>query len=145
MRIGELAQKAGVDSETIRYYEKVGLLLPPPRSANGYRDYGKSHIERLAFVRYCRELDMSLADVKGLLDFVAHPEANCGGVNRLIDEQLRCVRERLNSLLELERHLNALRAHCCQIQTARECGILHELVATAQDEAGSYEPAPVSQ
>ena len=61
MRIGELSKSTGVDIETIRFYEKSGLLPPPARSENGYRDYAHAHLERLAFIRHCRALDMSLA------------------------------------------------------------------------------------
>lgn len=129
MRIGELAQSSGVEVETIRYYEKTGLLPRPPRRANGYRDYDERHAERLAFVRHCRALDIPLADVRRLLDFDAHPEADCGDINRLIDEQLGRVRERLKSMQSLERQLVALRGQCMVSRTAGECGILHELLA----------------
>lgn len=134
MRIGELAQSTGVEVDTIRYYEKAGLLPPPPRQGNGYREYGERHIERLAFIRHCRALDMPLADIKRLLDFVAHPEADCGDINRLIDEQLERVRERLSSMQALEKQLVALRAQCGENHTAQECGILQELVAASHDE-----------
>lgn len=134
MRIGELARTTGVDVETIRYYEKAGLLPTPPRQANGYRNYGERHCERLAFIRHCRALDMPLADVRRLLDFVAHPEADCGDINRLIDEQLARVRARIASMRALERQLAALRAQCGENLRAGECGILHELVAAAGDE-----------
>ena len=70
MKIGELSQATGVDVETIRYYEKSGLLPAPARQANGYREYGTSHLERLAFVRHCRALDLPLAEVQRLLAFV---------------------------------------------------------------------------
>ena len=135
MRIGELGGATGVDIETIRYYEKQGLLPPPARRLNGYRAYGAAHLERLAFIRHCRALDMPLAEIKRLLDFVAHPEADCGDINRLIDEQLARVRARLESMRALEKQLAALRARCEAGHTAADCGILHELVATAHDEA----------
>lgn len=135
MRIGELGQATGVDIETIRYYEKAGLLPPPERLPNGYRDYGPAHLERLAFIRHCRALDMSLAEIKRLLDFVARPEADCGDINRLIDEQLERVRARLTSMRALEKQLSALRARCETGHVAAECGILHELVAAAHGEA----------
>jgi Cd(II)/Pb(II)-responsive transcriptional regulator len=135
MRIGELGQATGVDGETVRYYERTGLLPPPSRQANGYRDYGPEHLERLAFIRHCRALDMPLAEVKRLLDFVAHPEADCGDINRLIDEQLARVRARLKSMHALEKQLAALRARCDAGHVAAECGILHELVAAAHGEA----------
>lgn len=135
MRIGELGQAAGVDVETIRYYEKDGLLPPPARSSNGYRAYGSAHLERLAFIRHCRALDMPLADVKRLLTFSEHPEADCGDINVLIEAQLSRVRARLKSMRALERQLTALRATCDARHTAGECGILHELVAAAHGEA----------
>lgn len=134
MRIGELAETTGVDVDTIRYYEKSGLLPPPPRRNNGYREYGESHIERLAFIRHCRALDMPLIEVKSLLDFVAHPEADCGDINRLIDTQLERVRKRLTSMQALEKQLVALRAQCGKNSKARKCGILRELVVASHDE-----------
>ena len=136
MRIGELGQAIGVDIDTIRHYEKIGLLSPPAREANGYRNYDAAHVERLAFIRHCRALDIPLAEVKRLLDFVAHPEVDCGDINRLIEEQLGRVRERLSSMLALEKQLVALRARCGENHTARECGILHELVAASHEPEG---------
>ena len=121
MRIGELAMTAQVDAETIRYYEKSGLLQPPPREANGYRNYGTPHVERLAFIRHCRSLDMPLAGVKRLLDFVARPEADCGDIDRLIDEQLGRVRERLRSMRVLERQL-VLAAAKNRVRVAHKAG-----------------------
>ena len=135
MRIGELSQATGVDVETIRYYEKTGLLPEPARGGNGYRSYGSAHLERLSFVRHCRALDIPLADIKRLLEFVAHPEADCGDINRLIDTQLARVQARLQSMQVLERQLRALRGQCDAHHTVRECGILHELVAAAHGEA----------
>jgi len=134
MRIGELARRAGTEVDTVRYYEKSGLLASPPRAENGYRAYGQRHLEALAFIRHCRALDMPLADVKRLLDFVTHPDADCGDINQLIDDQLSRVRERLRSVQRLERQLVALRAQCDENHTARECGILHELVAASLQE-----------
>jgi Cd(II)/Pb(II)-responsive transcriptional regulator len=132
MRIGELAQMTGVDVETIRYYEKAGLVPPPAREANSYRIYGPQHMERLAFIRHCRALDMSLAEIKRLLDFIAQPEADCGDIDRLIDEQLVRVRARLKSMRALEQQLAVLRSRCESGYQAAECGILHELVALAR-------------
>jgi Cd(II)/Pb(II)-responsive transcriptional regulator len=144
MRIGELGQATGVDIETIRYYEKSGLLPEPARAPNGYRAYGPAHLERLAFIRHCRALDISLADVKRLLEFVAHPESDCGDINQLIDEQLARVRARLNSMRVLEQQLDALRSQCDSNQVAGECGILHELVAAAHGEACACHQTAVS-
>lgn len=134
MRIGELGKAAGVDSETIRYYERAGLLPPPGRQANGYRSYGPAHLERLAFVRHCRALDMPLADVRRLLDFLDRPRRDCGDVNRLIDEQLARVHARLKSMRALERQLKSLRDRCGAQRATTSCGILRELVTAVQGE-----------
>jgi len=137
MRIGELAAATGVDVETIRYYEREGLLQAPARLGNGYRAYGPAHLERLAFVRHCRALDMPLAAIRRLIDFLVQPSGDCGDIDRLIDEQLARVRARLQSMQALERQLSELRRQCAaaHAHTAGECGILHELVAAAHGEA----------
>lgn len=135
LRIGDLGKLTGVDTETIRFYEKAGLLPTPRRSQNGYRAYGPEHLERLAFVRHCRALDISLTDTQRLLAFVAHPESDCGDIDRLIDEQLIKVRARLASMQALEQQLGALRNRCDKRHATGECGILQELVAAAHGEA----------
>lgn len=134
MRIGELGEATGVAVETIRYYEKAGLLVPPARHANGYRTYGPAHLERLAFIRHCRAFDMPLAAIQQLLDFLGRPLAECGNVDHLIDEQLARVRTRIKSLRALEKQLTALRSCCSTPHTAADCGILKELVTAAQQE-----------
>jgi len=143
MRIGDLSRRTGVDIQTVRYYEKAGLLPTPSREANGYRAFGPAHLERLAFIRHCRALDITLADVKRLLRFVTSPDDECGDVNRLIDEQLARVRARLASMRALEKQLGALRAQCDTSRAARRCGILGELIAAAHGEACACHDPPV--
>src|SRR3990172_1812807 len=135
MKIGELARRTGCQAETIRYYEREGLLRAPERTDGNYRLYHDAHVERLAFIRHCRALAVALAEVRRLLDFVAHPKADCGDINRLIDGQLGRVRARLKSMRALERQLAALRAQCQAGNSAADCGILYELVAAAHGEA----------
>jgi Cd(II)/Pb(II)-responsive transcriptional regulator len=134
MQIKDLSRATGVDVETIRFYEKQGLLSEPARRDNGYRDYAASHLERLSFIRHCRALDMPLADVQRLLIFVGEPAANCGEVDLLVDEQLARVRARLKSMRALEKQLLQLRARCSGTH-AGHCGILSELVSAAHGEA----------
>ena len=141
MQIKELADATGVDVETIRYYEKQGLLPEPARRGNGYRDYGSSHLERLSFIRHCRALDMPLADVKRLLGFVDKPDAHCGDVNLLVDNQLTRVRARLKSMRALEKQLLQLRASCAGFNKGAHCGILGELVSAAHGESCACHPA----
>lgn len=135
MKISDLSRSTGVDVETIRYYEKAGLLPAPAREANGYRSYGEAHLERLAFVRHCRALDIPLADVKRLLDFVGGARDDRGDIDGLIQSQLQRVRARLKSLRALERQLVALRDSCDADHSTHDCGILQELVAAAHGEA----------
>ena len=137
MRIGELAAAVGVDVETVRFYERERLLPAPARSANGYRAYGQAHLERLAFVRHCRSLDITLKDVRKLLQLIDRPAAQCGDVDELVDQQLARVRARLVSLRSLERQLVTLRARCASRRPAHKCGILSELVEAARREASS--------
>lgn len=135
MRISELANATGVEIETIRYYEKLGLLAEPVRQANGYRSYADVHLERLSFIRHCRALDMPLAEVRTLLTFIEHPSADCAEINQLVDTQLTRVRARLKSMRALEKQLGQLRKQCTHNDVGQACGILHELVAAAHGEA----------
>lgn len=141
MRIKALADATGVEVETIRYYEKQGLLPAPARQANGYRDYGQKHLERLAFIRHCRALDMGLVDVGRLLSYVDDPVGNCLDVDILVEEQLKRVRARLKSMQALEMQLVQLQSRCHGHEHGQECGILGELVAAARGEGcACHEP-----
>lgn len=139
MQIKDLAAATGVDVETIRYYEKQGLLPAPARRGNGYRDYETLHLERLAFIRHCRALDMPLADVARLLGFIdqtAEEEgADAGTVDALVAEQLSRVRARLKSMQALEKQLLQLQSRCDGRHEDGRCGILNDLVAAAHGEA----------
>jgi len=102
MKIGELARLAGSNVETIRYYEREGLLPIPGRSEGNYRIYGPMHQERLTFIRHCRGLDMTLDEIRTLLHFKESPEENCGEVNRLLDDHIGHVVRRIGELQALE-------------------------------------------
>lgn len=128
MRIGELAAAAGAEIETIRFYERKGLLAPPPRLENGYRAYDASHLERLIFIRHCRSLDIGLDNVRVFSELLDNPGGQCNQADALVDEQLTRVRLRIASLQKLKRQLNALRSRCNAPSTSSRCGILGELV-----------------
>ena len=127
MKIGELQRLTGVPVETIRYYEQKGLLPEPQRHANNYRHYADAHVERLAFIRHCRNLDMTLEEITVLLGVVDTPQASCDTVNQLLDEHIGHVVRRLEELRQLEAQLRELRQRCQQPHEARDCGILAEL------------------
>jgi Cd(II)/Pb(II)-responsive transcriptional regulator len=127
MRIGELARRADCPVETVRYYEKQGLLAAPRRSGANYRDYGRGHLERLAFIRRCRSLDMSLPEIRALLEAIARPGADCAPVDALLDEHIGHVAARIADLTALKRELDSIRAHCAGRRPASACGIVETL------------------
>jgi len=133
MKIGELATLSSTAVETIRYYEREGLLPPPARTGGNFRDYEAVHLERLQFVRHCRSLDMSLDEVRVLLRFKDEPSADCGDVNALLDEHIGHVTRRIKELRQLEKQLKELRQRCGDERSADQCGILAGLSAAAQD------------
>ena len=132
MKISELAQAAHTQSETIRYYEREGLLPEPTRTAANYRSYDSSHLERLAFIRHCRSLDMTLSEVRTLLRFKDAPKENCAEVNSLLDAHVGHVAQRIKELKALEKELRALRLQCASSQQAADCGILGGLEQAAK-------------
>lgn len=127
MRIGELAKQTGCDVETVRYYEKAGLLPEPARSDAGYRLYQPEHLERLQFIRHCRSLQMGIPDIRVLLDFKAQPTMECQGVNDLLDHHIELIRVQMQKLQNLEQQLMNLRHQCEQPHLVNECGILQNL------------------
>ncbi len=84
MKIGDLAKATGSQAETIRYYEREGLLAEPARTDSNYRRYDATHVARLSFIRHCRSLDMTLDEIRALLRFKDDPAANCVAVNELL-------------------------------------------------------------
>lgn len=125
--IGALARDAQCPPETIRYYEREGLLAPPARTAGNYRLYDAGHLEQLVFIRNCRTLDMTLEEIKELLRFRDEPQSECGAAHALIDEHIVHIGARIAELEQLQRQLRALRRQCQPIGDARKCGILDRL------------------
>lgn len=112
MKIGELAAAADTRIETIRFYEREGLLPAPARSASNYRHYEAGHVQRLQFIRRCRSLDMALDEIRALLALAALPQTGCEAVNALLDEHIQHVASRIRELHALESELRQLRAQC---------------------------------
>jgi Cd(II)/Pb(II)-responsive transcriptional regulator len=142
MRIGELAHKAGVDVQTVRYYEREGLLDAPARTDSGYRAYGPEHLERLNFVRHCRSLDVPLAEIRRLIELSKDRGLSCDEVNALVLAHLDRVRAKLAALQTLETQLATLSAQCASGHRVADCGILEELIHAAHGEACACHPAP---
>ena len=131
MRIGDLAVATGTPVETIRFYEREGLLPPARRADNNYRVYAAANVERVAFIRQCRNLDMTLDEVRELLALRDAPAPDCGGINTLLDEHIGHVAQRIRELRALEKDLKLLRSRCASPHAVSECGILNELDAAA--------------
>lgn len=129
MKIGELARRTLHTVETIRYYEKVGLLPEPRRFANNYRDYGDVHVGRLEFIRHCRTLDISLEEIRSLLDSLE--EGSPEGADRahvMIHRHLEAVEARMAELRHLREQLCSLAGACSGRHARGEaCGLLEKL------------------
>ena len=133
MRIGELSERSGVRIETIRFYEKQGLLAPALRAENNYRTYTEKHLRQLNFIHHCRTLDMPLSDVKMLLSSDATDTEQAGHVHELIAHHVRQVDERIAKLKALKKHLKALAARCSGSHEGMPCGILVGLQEDADE------------
>jgi Cd(II)/Pb(II)-responsive transcriptional regulator len=127
MKIGELARRTDCRVETIRFYEKEGMLPPPPRSTGNYRLYGKIHIERLLFIRRCRSFDMTLDEIRRLLRIRDTPQDDCSAVSTFLDEHIRHIGVRIMELDHLRNQLDSLSQRCSGARTTEQCEILQEL------------------
>ena len=127
MKIGDIAAATDTPIDTIRYYEREGLLPTAARTESNYRLYTESHAQRLLFIRHCRSLDMTLDEIRVLLRFKDSPNENCGEVNALLDAHIGHVVQRVRELRALEQELKRLRAQCVEAQDAAHCGILEDL------------------
>jgi len=126
-RISELAKLAKCQVVTVRYYEKEGLLPEPGRSEGNYRIYEQKHLERLLFIRRCRSLDMTLEEIRRLLQLREQPSDECRPVNEILEEHIGHVVERIQELQNLEAELRSLLCLCGDNRRAADCGILKEL------------------
>lgn len=136
MKIGELAHETGTAVETIRFYEREGLVAPARRTQGNFRLYDTNHVQRLAFIRHCRSLDMTLDEIRVLLHYKDAPQDDCGAVNALLDEHIGHVATRIRELRELEKQLKTLRQQCGEARSGAECGILNGLSDAACLPAG---------
>lgn len=130
MRIGELARLTGATVETIRYYEREGLLPKAERTASNYRIYGNAHAERLSFIRNCRNLDMASDEIRALLHFKDSPSEYCEA-SAVIEEHIGHVTARIAELQELKQQLESLYVQCPQAHIAASCSILNALSQNA--------------
>lgn len=126
LSIGALSKQSGVNIETIRYYEKIGVMPAPPRSAGGYRLYAPDHLKRLGFVRRGRQLGFSLDELRGLLQLVDGHAYTCAEVHALTLQHLTEVRRKIADLRRLERVMADMVAQCTE-DLVPECPVIDAL------------------
>lgn len=126
LRIGDLARATGTKVETIRWYEQVGILAAPARSAGNYRVYDGAALTRLSFIRRARALGFPLDQVRALLDLSADPGRACGSIDGLAGAHLAEIDRKIADLQALRRELSGLLASCRR-ETVAECRIVEAL------------------
>jgi Hg(II)-responsive transcriptional regulator len=124
-RISELSRASSVNLETIRYYERIGLLHPPERNASGYRNYQQDDIRRLNFIRRGRELGFSIEEIKTLLQLADHPQSPCAQADQLVQQHLQQVEMRISDLQQMRTVLQSLVG--CASDNAEHCRLLETL------------------
>lgn len=112
LSIGHLAEKSGCKVQTIRYYEKIGLMPEPHRSEGNQRRYGPTHVARLAFIRHGRELGFSLDAIRDLLALSDEPDHSCEHVDRIARTHLREVQSKIDLLTALKAELERMIFQC---------------------------------
>ena len=122
--IGEAAQAAGVNIETLRYYERRGLVPDPPRRASGYRQYPAETVDRVRFIKRAQELGFSLKEIKELLSIRIDPESDCSGIQKLAKAKLADIEQKIRTLQGMKNVLGKLATACPGSGPLSECPIL---------------------
>ena len=131
MKIGELSRVTGTNIETIRYYERIGLLPAPDRTAANYRSYGSAHRSRLSFVRHSRDLGFTIEEIRSLLDLSDDPARDCGEADRIASTHLEQVEGKIAQLAALRDELARIVGRC-RGGLAGDCRVIEALGNHAQ-------------
>lgn len=132
LSIGQLAKAAGVGVETVRFYEREGLLPEPPRRASGYRQYPSDAVGRIRFIRRAKDLGFTLREIAELLDLRVDPDKTCADVRALARAKLGAVEQKMNDLARIKAALEKLANACRGQGPTSECPILDSI---SHDEA----------
>lgn len=128
LTIGALARKEGLAAETLRYYERLGLIEPSGRTAANYRVYDTASVRRLRFIRRAQALGFSLAEIGELLSLHERPEADMGGVKQLAEHKIADIEDKMNDLARMKAGLESLSERCPGHGSTAECPILATLL-----------------
>lgn len=136
LTIGKVASRAGVNIETIRYYERRGLLAEPPRTPSGYRQYPADAIDRLRFIKRSQDLGFSLEEIRGLLELRLHRASStaCAQVERRTTQKIALVDRKIRQLEQMKRSLERLVTACRVREPTGDCPILETLEEDAHEE-----------
>lgn len=126
--IGELSRRTGVNVETIRYFERIGIVAKPPRTSGGRRIYGADHVRALGFIRRARELGFTPGDVRAMLS-LGPAQASCSDARAIASHHLEVVRAKMADLAQIERLL-AMTIGRCEGEGAASCAVIDMLVPT---------------
>jgi Hg(II)-responsive transcriptional regulator len=137
LTIGELAKQSNVHVQTLRYYERRGLISTPPRTVSNYRVYSSENLRRVKFIKRAQALGFSLEEIKKLLALRAAPRAKCADVRNYALHKIQDIHERIRSLKLMHRSLQKLLRECSGDLPATECPILESLEA----EKSRHQPA----
>jgi MerR family copper efflux transcriptional regulator len=127
LRIGELAKQSNVHVETVRYYERRGLIPKPPRTVSNYRIYSSENLRRVKFIKQAQQLGFSLKEIKELLALRAAPRAKCADVRNYATHKIQDIEERIRALTRMRRSLKKLLRQCSGDLPATACPILESL------------------
>jgi MerR family mercuric resistance operon transcriptional regulator len=127
LRTGEVAALAGVNVQTLRYYERRGLLKEPERRRSGYREYPPGAVQLIRFIKRAQELGFTLAEVEELLTLRSDQRASCSRVRAAAQAKIENIEEKLRSLRAMKRALKILVGSCATERSPRECPILEAL------------------
>src|SRR4051794_17305715 len=124
LMIGQVASQTGVGVETIRFYERQGLLAPPARRASGYRQYDEEVVTRIRFIRRAKDLGFSLSEIEALLNLRMGSEDACAETKRLILEKIEQIDEKIRDLQSVRNAFSDMVASCDEEGSGSECPIL---------------------
>lgn len=127
LTIGQVADRADVGVETVRFYERQGLVEEPPRRPSGYRQYPPEAVARIRFIRRAKELGFSLKEIRELLALRLDPQSTCGDVRDRAEEKLAGIRDKIAALERMRAALERLTAACSGAGSVSECPILEAM------------------
>ncbi len=127
LTIGQLAKRAGVNIETIRYYERRGLIPEPPRNKSGHREYSLDAVKRTEFIKRSQALGFSLKEILELLSLRVEPGTTCGDVKARVETKIADIEKRIADLDRIREALLRLSNKCTGLGPAGQCPILEEL------------------